>query len=70
MAVSKHRCKPKVDTIKHEDLNLVFANHGEEDKIYPLTTIEIAKAHKKDQAQKISYETHAKDTIALHKDEN
>jgi hypothetical protein len=32
---------------KQEDLNLVFANHGEEDKIYPLTTIEIAKAQKK-----------------------
>jgi hypothetical protein len=33
---------------KHEDLNLMFANHGKEDGIYHLTTIEIAKAHKKD----------------------
>jgi hypothetical protein len=36
--VSKQRCKLKVDTNKHEDLNLLFANHREEDKIYPLTT--------------------------------
>ncbi len=34
----KHWCKLKVDTNKHEYLNLVFANHGEKDKIYPLTT--------------------------------
>jgi hypothetical protein len=27
----------------------VFANHGEEDEIYPLTTIEIAEAQKRDQ---------------------
>jgi hypothetical protein len=47
MAVSKHWCKPKVDTNKHEDLNLVFTNHREEDKIYPVTTIEIAKAQNK-----------------------
>ncbi len=36
------------DTNKHEDLNLMFANHGEEDEVYPLTTIEIATAQKKD----------------------
>jgi hypothetical protein len=43
MAVSKHWCKLEVDTNKHKDLNLVFANHGQEDEIYPLTIIEIAK---------------------------
>jgi hypothetical protein len=32
MAVSKHWCKLKVDTNKHEDLNLVSANHRKEDK--------------------------------------
>jgi hypothetical protein len=26
----------------------MFANHGKKDEIYPLTTIEIAKAQKKD----------------------
>jgi hypothetical protein len=79
MAVSKHWCKLKVYTNKHEDLNLMFANHTEEDKIYPLTTIEIATAQKKD--HKI-YKKHAKaskedlhfqlieDTIVLYKDEN
>jgi hypothetical protein len=29
MAVSKHWCKLEVDTNNHEDLNLVFANHGD-----------------------------------------
>jgi hypothetical protein len=43
----KHWCNVETDdTAKHEDLNLVFATHGEEDKIYSLTIIEIAK-HKK-----------------------
>jgi hypothetical protein len=54
MAVSKHWCKQKLDdTNKHEDLNLMFAIHGEEDKIYPLSTIKIAKAQKKDQESMI-----------------
>ncbi len=46
-AVSKHWCIVETDnTTKHEDLNLVFATHREEDEIYPLTIIEIAKAQK------------------------
>jgi hypothetical protein len=49
----KHWCKLKVNTKKHEDLNLVFANHVAGDKICPLTTIEIAKAQDKDQEIKI-----------------
>jgi hypothetical protein len=28
-------CKLKVVTSKHEDFNLVFTNHGNEDGIYP-----------------------------------
>jgi hypothetical protein len=60
MAVSKHWCKLEVDINKHEDLNLVFANHGEEDGIYPLTTIEIAKAQQKDQELKVYYKQNAK----------
>jgi hypothetical protein len=39
MAVSKHWCKLEIDTAKHKDLNLVFANHREEDEMYPLTAI-------------------------------
>jgi hypothetical protein len=39
MTVSKNWCKLEIDTNKHEDLNLVFANHVEEDEIYPLTKI-------------------------------
>ncbi len=35
-----------------KDLNFAFANHKEEDKIYPLTTIEIAEAQHKDQELK------------------
>jgi hypothetical protein len=43
-----------VDTNKHEDVNLVFTNHGKEDGIYPPRTKntllkEIAKAQNKDQ---------------------
>jgi hypothetical protein len=38
----------------------VFATQGEEDKIYPFTIIEIAKALKKDQNLKIYYKRNAK----------
>jgi hypothetical protein len=44
MAVSKHWCQLEIETNKHKGLNLVFANHQEEDEIYPLTTLEIAEA--------------------------
>jgi hypothetical protein len=47
MTVSKHWCNLGIDTNKPEDLNFAFANHGEEDEIYPLTsTIEIAQAQR------------------------
>jgi hypothetical protein len=56
MMVSKDWCKLDIDsdkldsyTNKHEDWNLVFAHHLEEDKSYPLTLIEIADAQCKDQ---------------------
>ena len=59
--ILKHWCNVKTDdTTKHEDLNLVFANHGEEDEIYPLTIIEIAEAQKKDRNIKIYYKRNAK----------
>ncbi len=38
----------------------MFATHGEEDDIYPLTTIEIAEAQKKDRNLKIYYKRNAK----------
>jgi hypothetical protein len=62
MEVSQHWCKLEVDTNKHKDLNLnlVFANHGEEGEIYPLTTIEIAKAQQKDQELQVYYKQNAK----------
>ncbi len=61
LAVSKHWCNVETDnTTKHEDLNLVFATHREEDKIYPLTIIEIAKAQKKDRNLKIYDKQNAK----------
>jgi hypothetical protein len=60
MAVSFNWCKLKVDTNKDGDLILIFANHGEEDEIYSLTTIKIAKAQKKDHKLKIYYKQHAK----------
>ncbi len=48
VTVLKQWGKLLVNTNQHEDLNLMFANHRKEDGIYPLTTIEIAKAQKKD----------------------
>jgi hypothetical protein len=62
IAVSKHWCKLEVDTNKHEDLNLVFANHGEEGKKNPVTSIEIAKAQQKDQELKVFYKQNCKNT--------
>ncbi len=44
VTVSKHWCNLEIDTNKPKDLNFAFAYHGEEDKIYPLTTIEIEEA--------------------------
>ncbi len=49
----KHWCQLEIDTNKHEDKNLVYAIHREEDEIYPLTTIEIAISQQKDQELKI-----------------
>ncbi len=60
MAVSKQWCELEIDTRKHEDLNLVFANHGEDDEIYPLTTIEILEAQQKDWALKVYFKQNAK----------
>jgi hypothetical protein len=61
LAVSKHWCNVEtVNTTKHEDWNLLFVNHGEEDEIYPLTIIEIAKAQNRDRNMKIYYNQNAK----------
>ncbi len=55
ITVSKKWCELDIDidkldlnTDKHDDWNLVFAHHKEEDEIYPLTMIEIAEAQRKD----------------------
>ena len=42
-------------TNKHDDWNLVFAHHEEEDEIYPLTLTEIADAQRKDQELKVFF---------------
>jgi hypothetical protein len=62
MRVLKNWCKLDIDsdylglyTGKHDDRNLVFAYHEEEDEIYPLTTIKIAEAQRKDQELKVYY---------------
>jgi hypothetical protein len=81
VTVSKQSCRLSVNTNKHEDLNLMFANHRKEkeDGIYPLTTIEIAK-HKRKITRSIlktcktsKVDLHfqlIEDTIVLYKDEN
>ncbi len=60
MTVSKQWCKLDIDsdnldsyTNKHEDWNLVFAHHEEEDEICPLTLTEIADAQRKDRELKV-----------------
>jgi hypothetical protein len=60
MTVLKHWCNLETDTNKHKDLNFASANHREEDEIYPLTTIEIAKAQHKDQELKAYYKKNAR----------
>jgi hypothetical protein len=60
MTVSKRWCKLDIDTDKldlntdkHDDWNLVFAHHKEEEEIYPLTAIDLAEAKRKDQELKV-----------------
>jgi hypothetical protein len=56
----KYWCNLEIEIDKHEELNLVFANHGEEDEIHPLTTIEIAKAQQKGWELKVYYKRNVK----------
>ncbi len=67
MRVSKNWCELDIDTDnldsytnKHDDWNLVFAHHEEEEEIYPLTTIEISEAQRKDQELKVYFKKNAK----------
>jgi hypothetical protein len=60
MTVSKQWCNLEIDTNKHEDLNHVFANYGEEDEKYPLITIEIAEVQLKDQELKVFFKQNVK----------
>ncbi len=62
MTVLKNWCDLHIDSVnldsytnKHDDWNLVFAHHEEEDKVYPLTSIEIADAQLKDQELKVYF---------------
>jgi hypothetical protein len=41
----------------------VIANHGEEEEIYPLATIEIAEAQRNDQELKVYFKKNAKKPI-------
>jgi hypothetical protein len=67
MTVLKNWCKLDIDsdnldshTGKHNNWNIMFAHHEEEDKIYPLTLTEIADAHRKDQKLKVYFKKNAK----------
>jgi hypothetical protein len=67
MTVSKNWYKLDIDsdnldsyTSKHDDWNLVFAHHEEEDELYPLTLTEIADAQRKDQELKVYFKKNAK----------
>ncbi len=72
MTVLKKWCKLDIDsdnldsyTNKHDNLNLVFAHHEEEEEVYPLTLTEIADAQHKDQELKAYFK---KNGIMPHKD--
>ncbi len=67
MTGSKNWCEPDIAsdnldsyTNKHDNWNLVFAHHKEEDKIYPLTLTKIADAQHKDQELKVYFKKNAK----------
>jgi hypothetical protein len=67
MTVSKNWYKLDIDsdnldsyTNKHDDWNLVFAHHKEEDKIYPLNLTEIANAQRKDRELKVFFKKNSK----------
>jgi hypothetical protein len=67
MTVLKNWCKLDIDsdnldsyTGKHDDWTLMFAHHKEEDKVYPLTLIEIADAQCKDHELKVYFKKNAK----------
>jgi hypothetical protein len=67
MTVLKNWCELDIDsdnldsyTDKHDDWNLVFAHHDEEDKIYPLTLTEIADAQRKDRELSVYLKKNAK----------
>jgi hypothetical protein len=69
MTAAKNWCELDIDsdkldlyTNKHDDWNLVFAHHKEEDEIYPLTMIEIAEAQRTDQELKVFFKKNAKMT--------
>jgi hypothetical protein len=66
MTVSKQWCKLDIDsdnldsyTDKHDNWNLVFAHHEEEDEIYLLTLAEIADAQRKDRELKAYFKKNA-----------
>jgi hypothetical protein len=72
MTVLKKWCKLDIDsdnldsyTNKHDDWNLVFAHHKEEEEVYPLTLTEITDAQCKDQELKAYFK---KNTIMPQKD--
>ncbi len=65
MTVSKNWCKLDIDNLdsytdKHNNWNLVFAHHKEEEEIYPLTLTEIADAQREDQELKVYFKKNAK----------
>ncbi len=66
MMVSKKWCKLDIDsdsldshTNKHDDWNLVFAHHKEEEEVFTLTLTEIADAQHKDHELKAYFKINA-----------
>jgi hypothetical protein len=74
MTVSKKGCELDIDsdnldsyTDKHDDWNLVFAHHEEEEEVYPLTLTEIADAQCKDRELKAYFKKKRNDATKGHR---
>jgi hypothetical protein len=74
MTGSNNWCKLDIDsdnldsyTDKHNDWNLEFAHHEEEDEIYPLMLTKIADAQRKDQELKVYFKKKCKNATKEHR---
>ena len=54
-----------ISQCNYNDVNMVFANHSEDDEIFPLTVTEIARAQSEDKILKFTLRKTVQMTITL-----